>query len=247
MPVTNLFTNEGQLVNTPQASNRVGVTNLFAGYKADKQPIQEVQAPAKGFNIGDIISKVQQTASTALKTVETAFTQLSNGLKLSLTPTKMISPIPESKPVEIPTVTNFTLGQKQLTSTQLGQIQPDFGVQLPSSATLKQPLPDVFKSIKNNAQLLNTDLGKILYKIFEPVTEENVLNPELEKQKKENEEKFNHSYYQGLLLEIGNLKGYKTYIPPQDKNKLFLEKSLGSISKVDTMLEFSYPEIIERS
>lgn len=64
---------------------------------------------------------------------------------------------------------------------------------------------------------------------------------------KKNEEKFNHSYYQGLLIEIGNLKGYKTYIPPQDKNKLFLEKSLGSISKIDTMLEFSYPEIIGRA
>jgi len=65
--------------------------------------------------------------------------------------------------------------------------------------------------------------------------------------KKESEEKFNHSYYQGLLLEIGNLKGYKTYIPPQDKNKLFLEKSLGSISKIDAILEFSYPEIIGRA
>lgn len=65
--------------------------------------------------------------------------------------------------------------------------------------------------------------------------------------KKENEEKFNHSYYQGLLLEIGNIKGYKTYIPSQDRNKLFLEKPLGSISKVDTILEFSYPEIIGRA
>jgi hypothetical protein len=65
--------------------------------------------------------------------------------------------------------------------------------------------------------------------------------------KKENKEKFNHSYYQGLLLEIGNLKGYKTYIPSQDKNKLFLEKSLGSISTVDTIFEFSYPEIIGRA
>ncbi|MCK9483877.1 MAG: hypothetical protein M0R34_05895 [Candidatus Marinimicrobia bacterium] len=65
--------------------------------------------------------------------------------------------------------------------------------------------------------------------------------------KNKNEENFNHSYYQGLLVEIGNLKGYKTYIPPQDKNKLFLEKALGSISKVNSILEFSYPEIIDRA
>lgn len=65
--------------------------------------------------------------------------------------------------------------------------------------------------------------------------------------KKENQDKFNHSYYQGLLLEIGNLKGYKTYIPPQDKNKMFLEKSLGSISKIEYILEFSFPEIVGRA
>lgn len=65
--------------------------------------------------------------------------------------------------------------------------------------------------------------------------------------KKETQDKFNHSYYQGLLLEIGNLKGYKTYIPPQDKNKMFLEKPLGSISKIDYILEFSYPEIVGRA
>ncbi len=65
--------------------------------------------------------------------------------------------------------------------------------------------------------------------------------------KKDSQEIFNHSYYQGLLLEIGNLKGYKTYIPPQDKNKMFLEKPLGSISKMDSILEFSYPEIVGRA
>lgn len=28
---------------------------------------------------------------------------------------------------------------------------------------------------------------------------------------------FNHSYYQGLLLQIGNIDNFQTYIPPQDK------------------------------
>ncbi len=40
---------------------------------------------------------------------------------------------------------------------------------------------------------------------------------------------FNHSYYQGLLLTIGNLKGLKTFIPNQDKNKKFIDKTLGDI------------------
>jgi len=58
---------------------------------------------------------------------------------------------------------------------------------------------------------------------------------------------FNHSYYQGLILEIGNLKGLQTYIPLQDKNKLFLNSPLGSISSIKTILDFSYIEIVNRA
>ncbi len=50
----------------------------------------------------------------------------------------------------------------------------------------------------------------------------------------ENNVDFNHSYYQGLLLEIGNLKkDFKTYIPLQDKNKLFLNTPLGKIATLN--------------
>ncbi len=31
-------------------------------------------------------------------------------------------------------------------------------------------------------------------------------------------EEFNHSYFQGLLVEIGNIKGFQTFVPNQDKN-----------------------------
>jgi len=58
---------------------------------------------------------------------------------------------------------------------------------------------------------------------------------------------FNHSFYQGLLLEICNLKGLQTYIPPHDKNKLFLDTPLGSISTLNTILDFSYNEIVNRA
>lgn len=60
-------------------------------------------------------------------------------------------------------------------------------------------------------------------------------------------EQFNHSYYQGLLIEIGGLNGYSTYIPAQDKNKFFLEKTLDSISTMKNIPEFSYPKITKRA
>jgi len=37
-------------------------------------------------------------------------------------------------------------------------------------------------------------------------------------------EGYSHSYYQGLLLEIGNLKKFKTFVNPQDKHKKYLNK-----------------------
>lgn len=37
---------------------------------------------------------------------------------------------------------------------------------------------------------------------------------------------FSHTYYQGLLVEIGNLKKFDTFVPNQDKNKQFLNKPL---------------------
>jgi hypothetical protein len=57
---------------------------------------------------------------------------------------------------------------------------------------------------------------------------------------------FTHSYYQGLLLEIGNMKGYRTYFPAQDKNKRFLEKPLHEIAS-NKMLDFSYPNLVSRA
>ncbi|MBI5970380.1 MAG: hypothetical protein HY884_04430 [Deltaproteobacteria bacterium] len=67
------------------------------------------------------------------------------------------------------------------------------------------------------------------------------------KNKTDSDDKFNHSYYQGLLVEIGNLKGYVTYVPPQDKNKRFLDKPLGSISRVETIFDFTYDSIVNRA
>jgi hypothetical protein len=67
------------------------------------------------------------------------------------------------------------------------------------------------------------------------------------KGKIDNDDLFNHTYYQGLLIEIGNLKGYLTYVPPQDKNKKYLDKLLNSISQIETIYDFTYPSIVRRA
>ncbi|MDR1033205.1 MAG: hypothetical protein LBL41_00280 [Bifidobacteriaceae bacterium] len=58
---------------------------------------------------------------------------------------------------------------------------------------------------------------------------------------------FTHSYFQGLLTEIGKMQGLKTYVPAQDKNKLFLETKLGEIADTTTILPFTYEKITNKA
>lgn len=60
-------------------------------------------------------------------------------------------------------------------------------------------------------------------------------------------EEFNHSYYQGLLVEIGNLKNYETFVPNQDKNKFFLERRLAEISTLRDFHNFTYDSLLKRA
>lgn len=61
------------------------------------------------------------------------------------------------------------------------------------------------------------------------------------------QQEFNHSYYQGLLVEIGNLKKYKTFIPNQDKNRSFLNRRLGDLATVERIYKFSFEEIVSKA
>jgi hypothetical protein len=56
-----------------------------------------------------------------------------------------------------------------------------------------------------------------------------------------------HTYYQGLLVELGNLKGQQTFVPKQDRGKAFLGKPLGSMALVEEIFPFTYPEIVSRA
>lgn len=59
---------------------------------------------------------------------------------------------------------------------------------------------------------------------------------------KHSEEQFSHGYYQGLLIEIGKYRNKKTYIPSQDKNRMFLDKHLSEV--VDT---YTLPQLFSDS
>lgn len=58
----------------------------------------------------------------------------------------------------------------------------------------------------------------------------------------------NHYYYQGLLLRIGEMEGYETFVPEQDKNRCFLRKDLRlkDMRTLQEMPRFSYDNIVRR-
>ncbi len=64
---------------------------------------------------------------------------------------------------------------------------------------------------------------------------------------RDSEEQFSHGYYQGLLIEIGKFRNRKTYIPAQDKNKMFLDKHLGEVADTYTLPPFTYDNLLRKA
>lgn len=59
---------------------------------------------------------------------------------------------------------------------------------------------------------------------------------------------FSHAYYQGLLVEMGNMRGMGTFVPNQDKRKHYTEKiTLGDMRSMNSVPPYSYPNIVHRS
>ena len=64
---------------------------------------------------------------------------------------------------------------------------------------------------------------------------------------KHSEELFSHSYYQGLLVEIGKFRHYTTYIPAQDQNRIFIDQRLGDIANSTELPSFTYQNLLRRA
>jgi hypothetical protein len=57
----------------------------------------------------------------------------------------------------------------------------------------------------------------------------------------------NHAYYQGLLIVIGNLRGFGTFIPNQDKHHRFVNKPLSELRSLQQLPTFSHDFLVKRS
>ena len=59
---------------------------------------------------------------------------------------------------------------------------------------------------------------------------------------------FTHSYFQGLLLQVGNLRQLGTFAPQQDKNKSFLPgQTIGELRSLNEIPQFTYNNLVKRA
>ena len=72
----------------------------------------------------------------------------------------------------------------------------------------------------------------------------NEYNPHVQKSIIE-QNAITHSFVQGMLLEIGRLKGYDTYSP--DKNHLFIDKKLSEFITIEQFPQFTFDKILQSS
>ena len=113
----------------------------------------------------------------------------------------------------------------------------------------KTPFASIRRIVQQTEGIYKIKPGLYGLEKYRKRNESNGIFSETDKHKDiEENNRFTHTYYQGLLLTIGNLHGLNTYVPNQDKNKKFYDgRSLADISTFQAIPEFSYPQLVNRS
>ena len=108
----------------------------------------------------------------------------------------------------------------------------------------KTPEASIRRIVQKNNRIFKIQPG--LWALEE--ARENVLQKfDLITGDKQSEEKFSHGYYQGLLIEIGKFKNRITYVPAQDKSRLFLGKPLQEIAEITDLPQFTYDKLLRKA
>ena len=113
-----------------------------------------------------------------------------------------------------------------------------------STWATKTPEASVRRIVQDSPKIFRIQPG--LWAL-EEMREDVLRKFELKPGNKKSEEIFTHGYYQGLLVEIGKYRHQLTYVPAQDKNRLFLDKKLGDITDTLELPDFTYDVLKRRA
>lgn len=114
----------------------------------------------------------------------------------------------------------------------LGQLYKSVNV---SKWTTKTPFASIRRIVQTNKEFTKIKAG-IWALSSQKIKLSNVI--------KENELEFTHSFYQGIVAHIGNIRGFDTFIPAQDKNKFFVKTPLKEIVTLHKLPNFTYENIV---
>lgn len=112
----------------------------------------------------------------------------------------------------------------------------------------KTPQASIRRIVQNSQDIYKIKPGLWALKSRQKELEDRGIIVETEKNKDSRiVQEFTHSYYQGLLVTIGNLRNLKTFVPNQDKSKMFLDEKLGDLRTLQEQPLYSYEKFTKRS
>jgi hypothetical protein len=110
----------------------------------------------------------------------------------------------------------------------------------------KTPFATIRRIVQNDKFFFRIKPGLWALNTYKEKLPSDILNLIAEQKKNfDKEKKYTHYYYQGIISEIGILNQYNTYIPPQDKNRPFLNKTLKDIASLSALPQFTYSDVIK--
>ncbi len=113
-----------------------------------------------------------------------------------------------------------------------------------SSWKTKTPEATIRRIVQDSDEIFRIQPGLWALKEKEPFVLKKLA---LQRGDKRSEEMFSHGYYQGLLVEIGKYNKQMTYVPAQDKNRLFIDKKLIDVADTIELPNFSYECLLRKA
>lgn len=111
----------------------------------------------------------------------------------------------------------------------------------------KTPFASIRRIVQLRPEIFKVRPGLWALESHRHILESTGAIPSETREKKIEDTLYTHSYYQGLLVEIGKMKKYATYIPGQDRNKMCTNRRLGDMVTISNMPQYTYPELVGRS
>lgn len=112
----------------------------------------------------------------------------------------------------------------------------------------KTPFASIRRIVQQNKNFYRIRPGLWALEEFRHQLEEDgIIQIDAKNENSNTARELTHAYIQGILLYLGNMKSFSTYVPAQDKNKKCANVKLADIASLKSVPPFSYQSFVDRS